>query len=288
MPSSMTGFASAEVEADPFRFTWELRSVNHRFLDVGIRLPEELRRLEPRCKDEVSAMIRRGKIDVTLRVARTDRARPAMEIDEAVLEALVRLEEAVLRRCPQARPLTAGEILRWPGLLEEPMRAGEDIENAALDGLIAALRDLAAARAREGERLAEALRQRCAGIAAIVETVKPRLGAIAERYRAKLLERIERLELELEPERLEQEIALIAQRLDVDEELDRLTGHVQEVEATLAKNEPIGRRIDFIVQELNREANTFASKIQDEDLARRAVELKVLIEQMREQAQNLE
>jgi uncharacterized protein (TIGR00255 family) len=209
-------------------------------------------------------------------------------VSEAALTALASLEQAVLERRPDARPLTAGEILRWPGVLVDPAPVAENLEQAALDALGAALSSLKEARQREGERLAQMLRQRCAGIAAIVAEVRPRLPQIEERYRAKLLERIEKLDLELEPERLEQEIALLAQRVDVAEELDRLGSHVREIESTLGNDEAIGRRLDFIIQELNREANTFASKIQDEELARRGVELKVLIEQMREQVQNLE
>ena len=164
----------------------------------------------------------------------------------------------------------------------------EDLERSAIDCLDTALVALKQARQSEGARLADALEQRCAGIIDIVGTVAPRLGEAEQRYRAKLLERIDKLDLELEPERLEQEIAVIAQRLDVAEELDRLASHVKEIEATLRKDEAIGRRLDFIIQELNREANTFASKVQDEALSRSGVELKVLIEQMREQVQNLE
>jgi uncharacterized protein (TIGR00255 family) len=284
----MTGYASAESEIDAHQLVWEIRSVNHRFLDVSLRFPEELRRLEPRCKDLVGGVIRRGKVDASLRLLQSAEQRPPARVSEAALTALASLEQAVLERRPDARPLTAGEILRWPGVLVEPAPVAENLEQAALDALRAALSSLKEARQREGERLAQMLRQRCAGIAAIVAEVRPRLPQIEERYRAKLLERIEKLDLELEPERLEQEIALLAQRVDVAEELDRLGSHVREIESTLGNDEAIGRRLDFIIQELNREANTFASKIQDEELARRGVELKVLIEQMREQVQNLE
>ena len=288
MPSSMTGFASTEVEVGLFRLVWEIRSVNHRFLDVGLRLPEELRRLEPSCKERIGAVIRRGKVDGTLRLQRAEAQQADTELNESTLETVVRLQDRVLRASAAARPLTVGEFLRWPGVLEEPAPVLEDLERAAIDCLDEALGALREARQSEGARLADALRQRCTGITEIVADVAPRLGEAEQRYRAKLLERIDKLDLELEPERLEQEIALIAQRLDVAEELDRLTSHVQEVQATLGKDEAIGRRLDFIIQELNREANTFASKVQDESLSRSGVELKVLIEQMREQVQNLE
>jgi len=288
MPSSMTGFASAEIATDLYSLVWEARSVNHRFLDVSLRLPEELRKLEPRCKEQISAAVRRGKVDCSLRVTRAAAGSMAVQLDATALEALLELQSTVRRRCPEAAPLTAGEILRWPGVAEEPALVPEDLEQAALSGLDAVLASLKESRQREGERLAEGLQQRCAGITAIVADITPQLADMEQRYRNKLMERMSRLDLELNPERLEQEVVLIAQRLDVAEELDRLASHVQEFEATLRKDEAIGRRLDFVIQELNREANTFASKIQDEDLARRGVDLKVLIEQMREQVQNLE
>jgi len=284
----MTGYASAAAQVDPYQLVWEIRSVNHRFLDISFRLPEELRGLEQQCKDAVGAVIRRGKVDATLKLAPAPERRPAVEINGPALDALLSLQERVLASSPGARPLTAGEILRWPGLVSEVIPAAENIERAALDTLREALGALKEARQREGARLAEALLQRCKGIREIVAEIKPRLSEVEQRYREKLLDRIGKLDLELAPDRLEQEIALIAQRLDVAEELDRLESHVVEIEATLPKDEAIGRRLDFIIQELNREANTFASKVQNDELTRRGVELKVLIEQMREQVQNLE
>jgi uncharacterized protein (TIGR00255 family) len=288
MPSSMTGFASTEVEVGLFRLVWEIRSVNHRFLDVGLRLPEELRKLEPSCKERIGAVIRRGKVDGTLRILRAEEQQSNTELSETALATVVQLQDRMMNLSPGARPLTVGELLRWPGVLEEPAPVLEDLERCAIECLDEALVALKQARQSEGARLADTLTQRCAGITEIVSAVAPRLGEAEQRYRAKLLERIDKLDLELEPERLEQEIALIAQRLDVAEELDRLASHVKEVETTLTKDEAIGRRLDFIIQELNREANTFASKVQDEALSRSGVELKVLIEQMREQVQNLE
>ncbi len=284
----MTGFASTQVEVGLFRLVWEVRSVNHRFLDVGLRLPEELRKLEPSCKERIGAVVRRGKVDGTLRLVRAEEQQSNAELSETALESLLALQDRVQRRVPAARPLTIGELLRWPGVLEEPAPVLEDLERAAIECLDRALSALKEARQSEGARLAEALEQRCTGIIDIVGAVAPRLGEAEQRYRSKLLERMDKLDLELEPERLEQEIALIAQRLDVAEELDRLASHVKEIETTLTKDEAIGRRLDFIIQELNREANTFASKVQDEALSRSGVELKVLIEQMREQVQNLE
>ena len=190
---------------------------------------------------------------------------------------------------PDARPLSAGEVLRWPGVLKEPEQRARDARprrrSAASTSRSKAFED---ARRREGERIAELLEKRNAGITALLADVQPLLDGAQARYREKLRERLERLDVQAQPERLEQELALIAQRFDISEEVDRLAGHVAEIRAALARDEPIGRRLDFLIQELNREANTFASKVQDETLTRAAVELKVLIEQMREQVQNLE
>jgi uncharacterized protein (TIGR00255 family) len=179
-------------------------------------------------------------------------------------------------------------VLRWPGVLKEPQLEHARLAEPAKVALRQAVELLGAARAREGARIAALLEQRSAAILALLETVRPRLGDAQARYRQKLDERLARLNLEVQPERLEQELVLLAQRLDVSEEVDRLTGHVAEVRDVLKRPEPIGRRLDFLVQEMNREANTFGSKSQDEELTRAAVDLKVLIEQMREQLQNLE
>ena len=288
MSSSMTGYASAQTEVGPHQLVWELRSVNHRYLDIGFRLPEELRRLEPRCKEAIGGAVRRGKVDATLKLGPVPGHPPAAKLDQSVLRTLAGLEDAVSSERPEAAGLSVGEILRWPGILVESRAPTDEIDQAAIDCLRDALADLKAARQREGARLADLLLQRCAGIRKILAGIRPQLTDVGDRYRAKLLERLQRFELELEPDRLEQEVALIAQRLDVAEELDRLESHLHEVEATLGKDEAVGRRLDFIIQELNREANTFASKVQDEELSRLSVELKVLIEQMREQVQNLE
>jgi uncharacterized protein (TIGR00255 family) len=189
---------------------------------------------------------------------------------------------------PHASALTADEVLHWPGVLEEPARNLEELGEAVKECLSTALRALTESRGREGARIAEMLEKRNAGITALVAGTKPQLDGVQVRYRERLRDRLQRLDVQADPERLEQELALIAQRADVAEEIDRLASHVAEVQSILYRNEPIGRRLDFVIQELNREANTFASKVQEEALTRVAVELKVLIEQMREQVQNLE
>ena len=288
MPSSMTGFASAEALVKPFRLTWELRSVNHRFLEIGVRLPEDLRAMEPDCRGRINAALARGKVDCTLKVSLAEGHTPETELRHDVLDRIREIQTEVLGKFPDARPLAVGELLRWPGALEEATYEPASLESSVTQALDDALSSLNTARQREGDRLAEALVQRCEAISSIISRIGPRIGEAEKRYRAKLKERLDRLAVETNPERLEQEIALLTQRLDISEEIDRLEGHVKEVRDILGRQEPIGRRLDFLIQELNREANTLGSKAQDADLTRDAVELKVLIEQMREQAQNLE
>ncbi len=288
MPHSMTGFASAETQAGSFRLVWEIRSVNHRFLELGFRLPEELRAVEPDCRDLVATVVKRGKVDCTLKIAAAERADAPRETAPAALGALRALEDQVRAVFPTAEPLTTHEVLRWPGVLEEPAQRVEEFGEPIKKCLGLALRAFGEARGREGARIVEMLAKRNAGITALIAVVKPQLDGLQARYRERLRERLARLDVQAEPDRLEQELALVAQRADVAEEIDRLASHVAEVEAILARDEPVGRRLDFVIQELNREANTFASKVQEEALTRAAVELKVLIEQMREQVQNLE
>ena len=288
MPSSMTGFASAEARVEPFRLIWELRSVNHRFLEIGVRLPEDLRPMEPACRGRIDAALARGKVDCVLKVTLAEGCSRNVGVRDDELERVRALQDRVLQKFPDAQRLAVGELIRWPGVLEEATYEPASLEGPVTGALDAALASLGKARQREGGRLAEALLQRCESILTIISAIRPRLGGAEKRYRAKLQERLDRLAVETNPERLEQEIALLTQRLDISEELDRLEGHVEEVRDVLGRDEAIGRRLDFLIQELNREANTLASKAQDADLTRDAVELKVLIEQMREQAQNLE
>jgi uncharacterized protein (TIGR00255 family) len=284
----MTGFAGAEALCPPFRLAWELRSVNHRFLDVAIRLPEELRALEGACRDILAEHVRRGKVDCTLKIAAVDDANAAAGADDSVLIGLRALEVRIREAFPEARPLSVLEVLRWPGVLRERQLDYAALAEPAKQSLRAAAAALEATRAREGERLAALLEERLDAIVARLDAVRPAVAGAQERYRQKLEERIARLDVQAQPERLEQELVLVAQRFDVSEEVDRLGGHVDEARTVLERREPIGRRLDFLIQEMNREANTLGSKAQDEELTRTAVELKVLIEQMREQVQNLE
>jgi uncharacterized protein (TIGR00255 family) len=288
MPHSMTGFATAETLLAPFRLVWEIRSVNHRFLELGFRLPEEARAFEPECRDLVASQLKRGKVDCTLKVVAAAGDLPETSLfDDALLD-LRALEDGVRAVFPEARPLSVSEVLRSPGVLREPQLKLAALGEPVKSGLRTALDALQATRRREGERTAEHLEKRNVAISALLADVRPLLDGAQARYRDKLRERLQRLDVQAQPERIEQELVLLAQRLDVSEEVDRLTTHIAELRGVLARDEPVGRRLDFLIQELNREANTFASKVQDEALTRAAVELKVLIEQMREQVQNLE
>jgi uncharacterized protein (TIGR00255 family) len=247
-----------------------------------------LRAVEPDCRELAAAALKRGKVDCTLKIGASERAEAANMVVAGALERLRSLEDGVRRVFPEARPLTTEEVLRWPGVLEEPAQNVEELGEAVKTCFDAALRSLTEARGREGERIGDMLEKRNAAITALIAGIAPQLAGLQVRYRERLRERLRRLDVQAEPDRLEQEIALIAQRADVAEEIDRIVSHVAEVQAILRRNEPVGRRLDFVIQELNREANTFASKVQEEALTRAAVELKVLIEQMREQVQNLE
>lgn len=288
MPRSMTGFATADAVVDTYKLDWELKSVNHRYLDLSFRLPEELRGLEHELREQIGAVLNRGKVDCTLRLGFVGPASERTEIDRDLLTRIGELQAAVLADWPDAAPLSAADLLRWPGVLKERGGDRASLVDGARASFAAAAGALDDARRREGERIAVLLEQRLDAIAVLLEAIEPLLTGATARYRERLLERIEKLDVQVHPERLEQEIALIAQRLDLAEEADRLAAHVAEIRDVLERDEPIGRRLDFLIQELNREANTLASKAQDEKLARHAVELKVLIEQMREQVQNLE
>lgn len=284
----MTGFATAEKVIAPFQLTWEIRSVNHRFLDLGFRMPDELRYLEPELRDIATRLINRGKLDCVLKVSMAAGGAGKGELDKAVVAALHALDRDVRKEFPEAEPMSVAEILRWPALVRDPAHSVAALAEPARACFGAAADALCAMRAREGARIADSLEQRRSSIGARIAKLRPELEGAQDRYRLRLKERLARIGVELAPERLEQEIALLAQRADVAEEIDRLDSHLAEVADVLTRNEPIGRRLDFLIQELNREANTFASKVQEEELTRHAVELKVIIEQMREQVQNLE
>ena len=285
----MTGFAAAEADVGPRKLVWEIRSVNHRYLDIGFRLPEELRTVEPKLRQLAGSRLKRGKVDCTLKlVAGPGADAPGAAVDADRIAALKALEGSVLESFPTASRLSVLEILRWPGVMKDETGADDGLAEPALECFERAIGGLEEARETEGGRIATMLLERLDAIGRLMVDVDDQLVDAAPRYRDKLKERLARLDVEAAPERLEQELALIAQRVDVSEEADRLKAHVSEIRDVLGRDEPIGRRLDFLIQELNREANTLASKVQEDELARRAVDIKVLIEQMREQVQNLE
>jgi len=262
--------------------------VNHRFLEAAFRLPDELRSAEGELRTRLAARVRRGKVDCTMSYRRPAGAGGALEVDAPALERLLAAAQNIARSLHGPATVNLLEVLRWPGVLREEGVGGEQLLAAAGALFTATLDELFAARAREGQRLRELLEQRCAGLEALVAGVRARLPEVQARARARLNERLAELSVALDRERLEQELALLLQRLDVDEELERLAGHIAEVRRVIGGAEPAGRRLDFLMQELNREANTLSSKSQDLETTRSAVEMKVVIEQMREQVQNAE
>lgn len=288
MINSMTGFARKEMMGDWGTLAWEIRSVNHRYLELFFRLPEEARPLEGALREVVARHVSRGKLECTLRLDKSHRVGAPFRINEALLEHVIAQCSQVAGRLGKARKLSPVEILRWPGVTEEVQSDPASMHSAAVDLLDAALLSLNAARSREGERITDMICQRCESLQVLVVAVRKRLPDVRERLRSKLTERLGKIDVQTDPARFEQELVLLLQKMDVDEELDRLESHLQEALAVMRRDEPVGRRLDFLMQEFNREANTLASKSQDTETTRAAVEMKVLIEQMREQVQNVE
>ena len=287
MIASMTGFARREVVGTFGTLVCELRSVNHRFLEAGFRLPDELRSAESELRSRLAREVRRGKVDCVITYRRVQAAAAGLEVDSAALARLAsRLKD--LERTFPSGSIDLLDVLRWPGVLKDDAGADEQLLAAALTLFAATVEELLGARRREGERLREILDKRCEALEALVKQVRERIPEVHERMRTRLEERVRDLAAAVDPERLEQELALLLQRLDVDEELDRLAGHIIEIRRVLTGVEPAGRRLDFLMQELNREANTLSSKSQDLETTRAAVDMKVVIEQMREQVQNIE
>lgn len=289
MIRSMTGFARQETQGDFGTLVCELRTVNHRFLEVSLRLPEDLRALDGELRQTISAALRRGKVDASLYLKSGNASTHVSELNQDLLNELfsrMATVRSTIRTADAA--ISALDILRWPGVLKEAERDNTPLLAAAQTLMKQTLDELNQMRGREGARIHELLSQRCTAIGAQVEIVKTKLPEIAAKQREKLLARIQATGLSVDAERLEQELVIFAHKMDVDEELDRLTSHLKEINLSINGNEPAGRRLDFLMQELNREANTLSSKSQDADTTRAAVELKVLIEQMREQIQNVE
>jgi len=289
MTSSMTAFSRMSFKGDEGELAWEMRSVNNRYLEVMVRLPEELRGLDPLVRERVNRKLGRGKVDCTLRFSPSGNSAAGVRINDRLARGIIEAASSIGHILHDASSPRAMDVLRWPGVLEFEEKDLTPVESQAAELLDKVIDGLIESRKREGERLAELIMQRTAAMREEVAKVKvhmPRvMNGLRERLRARLDEVISE---ELDPGRLEQEMALLTQKLDVDEEMDRLQTHLDEVDSVFQRKEPIGRRLDFLMQELNREANTLASKSNDVDVTRSGVELKVLIEQMREQVQNIE
>ncbi|HEX7273067.1 MAG TPA: YicC/YloC family endoribonuclease [Casimicrobiaceae bacterium] len=284
----MTGFAAVSAELPGCSLTVDLRSVNHRYLDVQLRLPDELRSLEVAARELLATELRRGKVDCRVSLNHTEPGAAKLAVDAERVAQLRNAAAEVMRHAPESTPLSVSEILGWPGVLTEPTVGPEALAAQALALIRQALAELAASRAREGAKLREMLEQRCHAIEAQIARVAPRVPAIHEAYVAKLAARLKEAGLDPDAERLKQELALFATKVDVEEEISRLATHVAEVRRVLGAGGSSGKRLDFLMQELNREANTLGSKSVDAGLSQAALEIKVLIEQMREQVQNIE
>ena len=288
MIRSMTAFSHRELKTEQGTLSWEARSVNHRYLDISLRLSEEFRSQENAFRDLIQTNIKRGKVELTLRFGAANGNSNEIHINESLARALIKACRQLESLTGNPEPLKAVDILRWPGIaIDSP--PDMDIVVAHAKALLQdALDDLIEMREREGKRLADFIFQRCDQIAEIIMRVRKHRPTIVATQREKIINRIEELKISPDYNRIEQELVILAQRLDVDEELDRLMAHLDEINEVLERNEPIGRRLDFLMQELNREANTLASKANDADTTQAAVDLKVMIEQMREQVQNIE
>ncbi len=288
MTFSMTAFARAGGEFPWGALVWEIRSVNHRYLEPGFKLQESLRGLEPELRDRLRQRINRGKVECSLRLQRIAATNAELQLDENRLQQVLTCARRVQFHLPESAPLNPLDVLAWPGVLVEAETDDEVIVREALKLFDHALKQLLEHRQREGAALRQIIENQLDQVALIVERVRANMPQLLNIQRQKLRDRLAELRAEIDAERIETEIALLAQKSDVEEELDRTATHLKEVRRTLQSNEPCGRRLDFLMQELNREANTLSSKSFASDTTQSAVELKVLIEQMREQIQNIE
>jgi uncharacterized protein (TIGR00255 family) len=293
----MTGYATASAELDSGSLTLELRAVNHRYLDVQLRMPDELRSFESALREAITAQLQRGKVDCRINYASRG-TQSGTALNRNLLQQLAAWNEEVQDVLPDARSLSVVDVLRWNGVLETPGISADELRTALLNLMQTALMEFSAARAREGEKLKDFLLQRVEKIEALRNDVMPHVPGAVAAYEQKLLARLREAmqnatvqdagTFGIGDERLRQEITLFASKIDVDEELSRLATHLTEMRRILAQGGAVGKRLDFLMQELNREANTLGSKSVDAEVSRNAMEMKILIEQMREQIQNLE
>ncbi|MEQ1663503.1 MAG: YicC/YloC family endoribonuclease [Thiobacillus sp.] len=288
MTASMTGFAARTLHLPYASITLDLRSVNQRYLELHFRLADEVRALEPQIRDLISQRLVRGKVECRIGIVPASTATQDNGLNPAILEQLAGWQARIHARLPDCPPLTSGEILRWPGVVSSASASPEEIARHTLDGLNAALEELTQTRLREGAVLRQHILARLAAAETEVSALRPQLPGLIQAQRDKLADRLNAVLGETGHERLAQEIALLAQKLDIDEELARLATHFNEVHRVLDQPGAVGKRLDFLMQELHREANTLGSKSAAAETSRVSLELKVLIEQMREQVQNIE
>ncbi|HOP16018.1 MAG: YicC family protein [Gammaproteobacteria bacterium] len=288
MIRSMTAFAREQGHGEYGELTWEIRSVNHRFLESTVRLPEELRAIEPVVREQVTLRLGRGKVECNLRFKAATAAATELKVNDGLVDQILAAADKMAHRLHSSHQLSIMDLLRWPGVLESAEQDFTPLQEAAVELLDKTIDSLLEAREREGGRLSELIAQRVTSMRAQVELARERMPQVIAAVRERLRSRLAEVAETLDQARLEQEMALLAQRLDVDEEMDRLRTHLDEVERVLKQDEPVGRRLDFLMQELNREANTLGSKSADSETTAVSVEMKVLIEQMREQVQNIE
>jgi len=283
----MTAFARRDAQGDWGALTCEIRTVNHRYLEPSFRLPDALRELESRFREQLRAGLRRGKADVALRFQSTETS-PRLEIDQAMARAVNEAANHINRILDNPAHVGALDVLRWPGVLASPEQDYSGARTAAVELFEQTMAELVSAREREGERLRPLFEERLATMGTLVSEVRALMPTLLKAQSETIANRFKQAKVELDPDRLAQEMVLLAQKSDVAEELDRLDAHIAEVTRVLESDDGIGRKLDFLMQELNREANTLSSKSIDARVTRAAVDLKVLIEQIREQVQNIE
>jgi len=284
----MTAFSRSSEEYPWGSLVWELRSVNHRYLDVTIKLPEELRSIENDVRTRLNKSIKRGKVECNLRYKAAENIQTKLSVNEEYVDEVMRACQVISTKLHQPSEMDVLEVLKWPGVLEPTEMDLSPVINSALNLFDQAINSMLESRESEGQRLQMMIEDRCKAMTLIVSSERQRRPQVLEKTRNKLLNKVEELKSNYDKDRFEQELLFMTQKMDVDEELDRMESHFVEVEKVLKRNEPVGRRLDFIMQEFNREANTLGSKSTDIETTQSAVELKVLIEQMREQVQNIE
>ncbi len=292
MLRSMTAFARVQETSDAGVLTWEIRSVNHRYLELGLKLPDDFKSLEPEIRKLMSQYLKRGKVDLGLRYKLNDAEASQVKLNEEIVRSLRQVEQEILNIVHEGSKLSVADILSWPGVIAESDKDLSPLIALALLSLENALGQLVQTRETEGQALQELISTRCTQISEIVQQLRTHrpamMASMREKWESNLNEKLKQWSEAGDNSRLEQELVILAQKLDVDEELDRIDTHITEVEKVLKRKEAVGRRLDFLMQELNREANTLGSKSQDSQTTQWSVDLKVLIEQMREQVQNIE